>query len=207
MKTINNFKKNKYKIIKNAVSQELTEFVYKYFLFKREIATTLIKAKYISQFNTLFGVWNDSQIPNTYSHYSDIVMETLLQKVKPLMEKETALKLIETYSYARIYKKNDVLKRHIDRNSCAISTTLFLGGDEWPIYLEPSGKLNKKGKKINLKPGDMLIYSGCDLEHWREPFKGSHCAQVFFHYNNIKDTKNKFDGRLHLGLPVDIKNK
>ena len=66
MKTISNFKKNKYKIIKNAVSQELTEFVYKYFLFKREIATTLIKTKYISQFNTLFGVWNDSQIPNTY---------------------------------------------------------------------------------------------------------------------------------------------
>jgi hypothetical protein len=29
----------------------------------------------------------------------------------------------------------------------------------------------------------MLIYSGCDLEHWREEFKGKNCGQVFLHYN------------------------
>ena len=78
-----------------------------------------------------------------------------------------------------------------------------LGGD-WPIYLEPSGKENKKGTKITLKPGDMLIYYGCDLEHWREPFKGEDCAQVFLHYNNCKtkgSKQNMFDGRIHLGLP------
>ena len=38
-----------------------------------------------------------------------------------------------------------------------------LGGDPWPIYLEPSGKkrtVDKKGIKVDLKPGDMLVYSG-----------------------------------------------
>ena len=54
------------------------------------------------------------------------------------MEKETKLKLISTYSYARIYKKGDVLKRHKDRFSCEISTTMFLGGDPWSIYLDPT---------------------------------------------------------------------
>jgi hypothetical protein len=39
------------------------------------------------------------------------------------MEKHTKLKLIPTYSYARIYKKGDVLHRHKDRFSCEISTT------------------------------------------------------------------------------------
>ena len=29
----------------------------------------------------------------------------------------------------------------------------------------------------------MLIYSGCDLEHWREEFTGKDCGQVFLHYN------------------------
>ncbi len=90
-------------------------------------------------------------------------METLLQEVKPVMEKHTGLKLSETYSYARIYKNGDVLARHKDRYSCEISTTLNLGGDPWPIYLDPTGKTGQAGIKVDLKPGDMLIYSGCDL--------------------------------------------
>jgi hypothetical protein len=79
-----------------------------------------------------------------------------------------------------------------------------LGGDDWTIYLEPSGKEGMKGIKVDLKPGDMLVYSGCELEHWREKFKGKDCAQVFLHYNNRKTPgakDNMFDKRIHLGLP------
>ena len=120
------------------------------------------------------------------------------------MEKVTGLKLYPAYTYARIYKKGDELKRHKDRFSCEISTTMNLGGDNWPIYLEPSGKKGMKGTKIDLKQGDMLVYSGCELEHWREKFKGKECVQVFLHYNNSKTPgakDNLFDKRIHLGLP------
>ena len=50
----------------------------------------------------------------------------------------------------------------------------------------------------------MLVYSGCDLEHWREPFQGDVCGQVFLHYNHANGPfaeKNKFDKRPMLGLP------
>jgi hypothetical protein len=187
----------------------MCDFIYKYFLLKRRVAETLFKEKYISPFETIFGVWTDHQAPNTYSHYADIVMETLLVKMLPLMQKETKLKLTPNYSYARIYKKGDVLKRHKDRFSCEISTTLNLGGDSWPIYLEPSGKENLKGIKVNLNAGDMLVYRGNELEHWREPFDGENCGQVFLHYNNLatKGSKqNLFDKRLHLGLPGSFRN-
>ena len=177
------FKKNKYTILKNAISKELANFVYDYFKNKRNVAKVLFDSRYISPFTEYWGIWNDEQVPNTYSHYSDMAMETLLQKVKPVMEKHTKLKLSETYSYARIYKKGDVLARHKDRYSCEISTTLNLGGDPWPIYLDPTGKKGQAGIKVDLKPGDMLIYSGCDLEHWREEFTGKDCGQVFLHYN------------------------
>ena len=201
------FKKNKYTVVKNIISSDLTDFVYNYFLMKRQVAKTLFKNRYISEFTEEWGIWNDQQIPNTYSHYADIAMETLLLAVQPAMEKHTQLKLSPTYSYARIYKKGDILHRHKDRFSCEVSTTLNLGGDPWPIYLEPSGKKGLKGIKINLKPGDMLIYSGCDLEHWREAFKGEDCAQVFLHYNKVssKSDKNQFDRRPHLGLPAWFK--
>ena len=54
-----------------------------------------------------------------------------------------------------------------------------LGGDDWPIYLEPSGKEGMKGIKVDLKPGDMLVYSGCELEHWREKLKVKNAYKFF----------------------------
>jgi len=215
-----NFKKNKFTVIKKAVDLKIANFVYNYFLMKRQVAKTMFDKKYIPSCTKDFGVWDDPQVPNTYSHYSDIVMETLLLAVQPIMEKKTGLKLIPTYSYARIYKKGDILHRHIDRFSCEISTTLNIGGDSWPIYIEPNPKIgrilegkvyipgNTKGIKINLKPGDMLVYKGNLLEHWREKFKGQDCGQVFLHYNDAtnKDTKeNIYDRRPHLGLPAWFK--
>ena len=63
------FKKNKYTVLKKAISPEIAEFVYKYFLNKREVARFLFDQKYISPFTEYYGIWNDEQVPNTYSHY------------------------------------------------------------------------------------------------------------------------------------------
>ncbi len=199
------FKKNKYVIVKKAISKELADFCNDYFMTKRQVARVLFSTGYLNSSESSFGTWNDQQVPNTYSHYSDIVMETLLIKLLPIMEKETKLKLNPNYSYARIYKKGDILHRHVDRFSCEISTTLFLGGEEWPIFLKRNKEI-----KINLKIGDMLIYRGNEIEHWRESFKGENCAQVFLHYNNknTKDSdKNLYDKRPILGLPYYFKNE
>ncbi|MDX2083187.1 MAG: hypothetical protein SFV53_04290 [Rickettsiales bacterium] len=213
------FSKNKYLVIRGAISKELANFVYRYFLNKRLVAKALFENNIIDSKSSYFGSWNDSQIPQTYSHYSDIAMETLLSQLKPIIEEYTGLKLVETYSYARIYKKGDILHRHKDRLSCEISTTLNLGGPIWPISLEPdstkgsveNGKYvpgNTKGIEISLTPGDMLIYRGCELEHWRDAFDSNDCAQVFLHYNNAESSHaqtNKFDTRPHIGLPASFK--
>ena len=216
------FKKNKFLVIKKAIPKELALFVYNYFLIKRQVAKTFFETKFISPFATEWGVWNDDQVPETYSHYADIVMETILLKIQPIIEKETKLKLNPNYSYARIYKKGDILHRHKDRFSCEISTTLNLGGENWPIFLSPNENVGipngkeittvskSKGIQVNLKPGDMLIYRGNELEHWREPFQGEDCCQVFLHYNNKTTNgseENLFDTRNHLGLPADFKKK
>ena len=216
---MNTFKQNKYCVIKKAISSELASFCFNYFMMKRDVVAEMFKANYISPYEEIFGIWNDRQVPDTYSHYADLVMETLLKKVLPVMEKHTNLKLFPTYSYSRIYKKGDVLLKHKDRASCKISTTLNLGGDSWPIFLEPNPKKGRrskdkyipsksKGIQINLEPGDMLVYSGCELEHWRNKFEGKDCAQVFLHYNEVteKNAPNLFDSRPMLGLPSEFKN-
>ena len=204
------FKNKKYTIIRQAISKDLAAFVANYFCMQRQVYDTCRVAKYFSPFEDIMGYYEKEyeQIPNTYCQYGNVAMETLLLKCQPGMEKATGLKLYPAYTYARIYKKGDILKRHKDRFSCEISTTMNLGGDDWPIYLEPSGKVGKKGVRVDLKQGDMLVYRGCDLEHWRKPFKGDECVQVFLHYNNIKTPgakENLFDRRPHLGLPVWFK--
>lgn len=194
------FKKDKYLICKKIISKEITKFLYEYFVLKRQVAYTLYTNKYLPANINVFGKWTDEFVPNTYSHYGDVAMETLLKKLLPEVEKKINSKLIMNYSYARLYMKGDVLPKHIDRYSCEVSTTLNLGGDMWPIYL----KLDDNSvKKVDLYSGDMLIYRGDLLEHWREPLKGNECCQVFLHYNKKNKTKmlNEFDNRLHLGLP------
>jgi hypothetical protein len=201
-----NFKKDNFCVIEEAISKDLATFLYNYFSIQKQVYDTCIKERYISPFETMIGYYEgqDEQIPNTYSQYSNIAFETLMLKLQPVMEKTTKLKLTPNYTYARIYKPGDELKRHKDRFSCEISTTLNLGGDKWPIFIEPSEKEGMKGISVNLNPGDMLVYKGNILEHWREPFKGKDCAQLFLHYNNTKtkgSKENLFDRRPHLGLP------
>tara|TARA_A100001391_G_scaffold63614_2_gene39573 strand:+ start:120 stop:779 length:660 start_codon:yes stop_codon:yes gene_type:complete len=212
------FKKNKYTVIRQAISKDLAAFIANYFSMQKQVYDTCKREKYFSPFENILGHYENKneQIPDTYSHYSNIAMETLMLKCQPGMEKATGLKLYPAYTYARIYKKGDELKRHKDRFSCEISTTMNLGGDDWPIYLSPNENVGApdgknittsskaKGIKVDLKQGDMLVYRGVELEHWREKFKGKECVQVFLHYNNRKTPgakENMFDKRPHLGLP------
>jgi len=189
------FQYKKYQVIKNAISYELANFIFNYFLLKRD-AVKFMYDNNITYDTGLLGTWTDKQVPNTYSVYADPAMETLMMKVLPKMQQETGLRLVPTYSYARLYKKGDILKKHKDRPSCEISTTIHLGGDMWPIFID--------GTEVLLDVGDMLVYSGCELEHWREPLEGNTCAQVFLHYNHVNGPfaeKNRFDKRPMLGIP------
>ena len=190
------FEKNKYQVIRQAIPKDLANFVMNYFLLQQDAVAYMLKNNIINKHNPLIGNWEDEQVPNAYAKYADWVMETLLQYVRPIMKEKTKLDLIPTYSYARIYNKGNILKKHKDRPSCEISTTLNLGGNHWSIYLE--------GIKVDLQQGDMLIYSGCELEHWREPFEGDFCVQVFLHYNHANGKfgkENLFDKRPILGIP------
>ena len=177
----------------------------------------MMKNNKVNPANPFIGTRTDKQVPGCYSKYADWVMETLLMFMIPIIKAKTVMDLVPTYSYTRLYEKGNILKRHKDRSSCEVSTTLHLGGEEWPIFLDPSGGNfvideykqtikpgAPKGVRVDLKIGDMLIYSGCELEHWREPFEGTVCSQVFLHYNHANGPfakTNMFDKRPLLGVP------
>mgnify|MGYP003140611231 FL=1 len=212
------FKTKKYQIIRGALSKELANFIFNYMMLQRDAVDWMVKHNKVNPANPFIGERTDKQVLGAYSKYADWVMETLLMFMIPIMKAKTGMELLPTYSYTRLYEKGNKLRRHKDRPSCEVSTTLHLGGDPWPIFLDPTGgnfvidefkEIHKpgapKGVRVDLKIGDMLIYSGCDFEHWREPFQGNICSQVFLHYNHANGPfaqTNFLDKRPILGIPA-----
>ena len=142
--------------------------------------------------------------PGQCDRYADTLMESILLHLQPTMEQATGLSLLPTYSYLRIYETGAVLARHKDRNACEISASLTLGYDApepWPLWLEAQ----EQPRSITLHRGDMLVYKGRELAHWRERFDGKYWIQAFFHYVDANGplASYKFDGRRGIGFPSE----
>jgi len=169
----------------------------------------------------VWGTFNDKQAPGDFSKYGEPIFDALLSISLEKMNELTGKELIPTYTYHRLYTTGTELKRHKDRPSCEISTTLCLGYDnsnvdekrypdwDWPMFVGPKdGTKDTAGLPIHMKPGDMLIYRGDIVEHWREPFMGLNHAQLFMHYNEKSGQYNiMFDGRPLLGLPHSFRDE
>jgi len=149
---------------------------------------------------------NDPQCPLSQAVHGALVFDKLLETCLPYFEQASGLKLYPTYSYARLYNKQDEeLKNHRDRPACEISATLTIGfnGNVWSIYMGDDEDKTINVSKIDMAIGDAVMYRGMDKWHWREPyFEGKWQAQVFLHYvdANGPHAEWKYDKRELLGI-------
>ena len=189
--SVKEFKEKGYTLVKNAINPELRDVITQYALFDE-----------MQDFTA-----NDFQVPKSHSKYADPAMEAMLLHIHPLMEKYTGLELYPTYSFYRVYRNGDILHPHKDRPSCEISTTVCFNYSyddseyTWPIIMD--------GNKVDMKPGDIVVYRGVDLEHAREEFNppgDDWHVQAFLHYvdANGPHSEWKNDKRKSIGF---IKNK
>lgn len=147
-------------------------------------------------------ITDDEQVPGTPSVYGGVVLDGLMEDLRPVVERCTGLSLFPTYSYGRIYKHGDALARHLDRAACEISVSLNLGqtpDEPWPLHVQ----LGEHDVPVKLRPGDALLYRGIELPHWREAYTGESLTQVFLHYvdQNGPFVDEKFDRRPALAMP------
>ena len=106
-------------------------------------------------------------------------------------------KVLPTYCFSRVYKDGGYLERHTDRESCEVSLSIHLWGDEeWTFWIK-----NLAGEEVGvvLQPGDAILYDGPTAEHWRDVYKGKNYAQLFTHYVylNGEYKNNYFDNVDH----------
>ena len=191
------FKKKGYTIIRNAISADTANIFFGYVLTRRNVCIYYQKKKIPDIAYDYIGKFGDAITHESYNIYGDPLMETLLVHLKKKIKNTIKDKhLYEAFAHVRAYKKGDALKRHTDRGTCSIAASINLGGDPWPLYV----KVNKKEIEVNLKPGDMLVYPGRKIPHWRNVFKGDICIQAFLMYTDKK--KYLYDTRSVLGLNV-----
>jgi hypothetical protein len=136
-----------------------------------------------------------------YDLYADPLMESILLHLQPVLERATGISLLPTYSYLRIYETGAALTKHTDRPACEISASLTIGYDApeiWPLWLESK----QHPRSVMLRAGDMLLYQGRELPHWRDQFTGRYWVQAFFHYVDAAGplASYQFDGRAGIGV-------
>lgn len=142
----------------------------------------------------------DAQCPVSDAVYGDPVFDKILQSFAKPIGAAVGKTLLPTYTYARIYRPGEILKKHVDRPACEISATLTLGYDAksvWPIFFDEG-----KGVQVNLETGELAVYKGCEVVHWRTAFKGNWHVQVFLHYVDANGPyKDHYkDGRSDFGV-------
>jgi hypothetical protein len=136
----------------------------------------------------------EQQVNGSLARYSHPKYKKIHSQIRIKLEKILGEKLYNTYYYDRFYFPGQELTRHTDRDACEISVTVHISSNSkkyWPIWMKsPEGE----ERFVEMNPGDGVIYMGCDIEHWREPFdpyqnifeklfkKNYYYHQIFFHY-------------------------
>jgi hypothetical protein len=128
-------------------------------------------------------------------------MDALLLELLPAIREVTGKNLQPSYSYSRIYYNGADMGRHKDRESCEYSATLTLGmiGETpWDIWVQD---YDGTEKPISLYPGDIMIYKGDEIDHWRETFTGELQYQTFLHFIDMdgENSDHFLDKRSMLG--------
>ena len=199
------FKNEKYIIARDVLPKSFCEIIVNY-------------AKFQALYDFTPECSKHAQVPDTHSRYADFLMESFLLYLQPIIEKNIGKSLLPAYSYYRVYKKGDKLYPHIDRSACEVSATVAFGWPDtanWPfkisndkVYIDGTEECHTPSSDdativISLNPGDMLIYAGPLVKHWRDPLDSMAYVQAFFHYvyADGPNASYQFDGRDAIGVP------
>jgi hypothetical protein len=136
-----------------------------------------------------------------YNYYADPLIEVLLSTCKESIEQATGKELLPTYSHVYIYQSDDELHAHTTRESREISVVVEIASkvESSEIILQHKNE----NRSFVLKPGNAIIYKGCELTQSVKPLINNQInVQIILHYVDKNGPYRDFvnDTRPRLGL-------
>jgi len=183
----NEFKDNGFVVLRNVISSQTLAMLTNYYWF-------LMRHQKLERFPTSLG------------KYGDLLSESLLVGYQKIFEEIIGCSLYPSFSFMRLYYRNSLLDKHKDREGSEFAVSIAIDYDTediWPLYLKD---LNGKEHDLKLDRGDLVLYRGCELIHWREAYQGKSSLQLFLFYVDTEGPMKqfKFDTRKQLGDPSMI---
>ena len=200
------FKNNGFIILRNVFSKDTLEFV-------NSTWDKLKEKPFSDHFPYFIGEHIEGspwEMPFSFTNFGSAPFGYYLHlSLQQVIQEKLNLELVPTYYFSREYYTDAVLYAHRDRPSCEISATIAIGHETmnqkpWPIWIkndkefsgqnlsafEVSQGLNAEERlrtschDIYLEPGDVMVYQGCNVLHWRDPFEGIFSRHTFVHFVN-----------------------
>ena len=147
----------------------------------KEYARNLIAEGYLQ-----FG---DDGWPLRYFEYGEPVTRLFHHLLVDPISAIVGKTLKPTFSYLTSYRPGSHLARHRDREQCEYAVSFLIdeepdpqGRTSWPIYIERPNT-GEDPIEIRLAIGEMLLYRGCEIFHFRDPLPaGKACTVMLFFF-------------------------
>ena len=155
----------------------------------------------------------ESQVEGSLARYWHPQYRQIHSGIRMKLEEHLGRKLYNTYYYDRYYFPGQELTRHADRDACEISVTVHIstnleGKDaDWPIWIKTPDTYTDKTKStilvpgenrsVILKPGDGMVYKGCERPHWRDSMPGNEKKSVSLLDKLFRKQKSKSKPELY----------
>ena len=104
------FKEHGYIHVKEFIPKEVGKYLFEYLKFSSH---AMVLANRVEQ------GWHsgdgDDQVPGSFApRHGDMAFQALMRQMRPKMEELTGLSLCPTYTYVRLYRMGNILKKHKD---------------------------------------------------------------------------------------------
>ena len=203
-KTTYEYINNGFSVIRNAIPKEIIEFAldtWKTMETQPNHQHTFLSEDFITTEHVPEGSRNKSK-----GNHNTPMGVAMQQYIWNILKKEFDFILLPTYSFTRKYERGAYLGVHSDRPECEVSTTICLDyktddKKPWKIWVDNSKNWTltewnedakaltqgipirkRKSISVDLEPGDLLLYQGPNVAHWRDTLMGDYSYHMFVHF-------------------------
>lgn len=193
------FKLKGYEVVRNAISHDCCRMLETEFKMLRDVMKMCGKDHYFD---------NDTGVQKSFTYYGAFAFDSLSLYLQNTISSIIGEPVHPAFSTSRIMRRGSVLPKHHDRPEGAeIGVTMLISrnGPIWDFNLIDS---DQREVAVDLDVGDMCVFEGSEILHWRNPYEGEEVVQTTMSFvrANGKYSDYKYDKRPYLGFSVESKS-